>query len=99
MKYTCILAAGIDDTFIINGRSTSFMTMFIPESLITSWSWFLLSFMHPYFGMKERISFLHSCIPCGKYLPIVDMYVSGRYGYISELTNSTLVGSLFCMIR
>lgn len=91
MKYTCILAAETDATFITSGRSTSLMMMFMPDSLMTSWSWFFLSLMHPYLGMNERISFFLSCIPCGRYLPMREISDSGRYGNISELTNRTLL--------
>ena len=60
MKYTCILAAEIEATLITRGLSTSLMMMFIPERRITSWSWFFLSLMQPYLGMKDLISFFLS---------------------------------------
>jgi hypothetical protein len=40
--------------------------------------------------MKDLISFFLSWMPCGRYLPILDISDSGRYGHISELTNRTL---------
>ena len=63
MKYTWILAEEMDATLMMRGLSTSPMIMFIPESLMTSWSWFFLSLMQPNRGMKERISLLRSWTP------------------------------------
>ena len=52
-----------DARFKETGHENVYMPMFIPESLMTSWSWFFRSLIHPYLGMKDLISFLRSWIP------------------------------------
>ena len=89
----------MEATLITRGRSTSLMMRFIPERRITSWSWFFRSLMHPYFGMKERISFFRSWIPWGRLRQMSAIRESGRNGDISELTKRTFFAVSAILLR